>query len=337
MTDFQAGEALNDIGGVAFLLCAAALLVNGHAARGHGRSVECRRARVRWRCGRAGGRHEAVVPCASRGPDARGHRHRAARRANPLHGGFWPSDASRRRLLVPAKPRHHRKPDPLHRVGTARLAHAGARFELRPGFPLRTTGTTRASGGTGSSRSWPRNSDRCGRWSCLGSLAAEPRHLEGPRADPAGARRGCAPHGDRLRLHPAHGGRGGGQADRLRVEYPLPGAGRRDRPGAPASVADVPCDRAPVRSRSMGWVASRSSPRSRSSSGRTANTERGRSPPASWSSASSAQRPWPRRADMWDHEQLEAAPSPSALSWDWLWWVRASSSSATISSSATRT
>jgi len=39
MTDFQAGEALNDIGGVTFLLCAAALLVNGHAARGNGRSV----------------------------------------------------------------------------------------------------------------------------------------------------------------------------------------------------------------------------------------------------------------------------------------------------------
>ncbi len=39
MTNFQAGEALNDIGGVSLLLCAAALLVNGHAARGHGRSV----------------------------------------------------------------------------------------------------------------------------------------------------------------------------------------------------------------------------------------------------------------------------------------------------------
>ncbi len=36
MVDFQAGEALNDITGVAFLLCAAALLVNGHAARGEG-------------------------------------------------------------------------------------------------------------------------------------------------------------------------------------------------------------------------------------------------------------------------------------------------------------
>ncbi len=39
MTDFQAGEALNDVGGVALLLCAAALLVNGHAARADGRSV----------------------------------------------------------------------------------------------------------------------------------------------------------------------------------------------------------------------------------------------------------------------------------------------------------
>jgi hypothetical protein len=32
MIDFQAGEALNDIVGVSFLLCAAAILVNGHAA-----------------------------------------------------------------------------------------------------------------------------------------------------------------------------------------------------------------------------------------------------------------------------------------------------------------
>ncbi len=39
MTDFQAGEALNDIGGVTFLLCAAALLINGHAARANGRSI----------------------------------------------------------------------------------------------------------------------------------------------------------------------------------------------------------------------------------------------------------------------------------------------------------
>ena len=39
MTDFQAGEALNDISGVAFLLCAVAILVNGHAARPDGRSI----------------------------------------------------------------------------------------------------------------------------------------------------------------------------------------------------------------------------------------------------------------------------------------------------------
>ncbi len=39
MTDFQAGEALNDIGGVVLLLCAAALLVNGYAARENGRSI----------------------------------------------------------------------------------------------------------------------------------------------------------------------------------------------------------------------------------------------------------------------------------------------------------
>ena len=39
MTDFQAGEALNDVGGVALLLCAAAVLINGHAARAGGRSI----------------------------------------------------------------------------------------------------------------------------------------------------------------------------------------------------------------------------------------------------------------------------------------------------------
>lgn len=39
MTNFQAGEALNDIGGVAFLLGAVAVLVNGYAARGNGRHV----------------------------------------------------------------------------------------------------------------------------------------------------------------------------------------------------------------------------------------------------------------------------------------------------------
>ncbi len=39
MTDFQAGEALNDVGGVALLLCASAVLINGHAARTGGRSI----------------------------------------------------------------------------------------------------------------------------------------------------------------------------------------------------------------------------------------------------------------------------------------------------------
>jgi hypothetical protein len=39
MYDFQAGESLNDICGVAFLLAAVALLVNGHASRSDGRSV----------------------------------------------------------------------------------------------------------------------------------------------------------------------------------------------------------------------------------------------------------------------------------------------------------
>ena len=36
LVEFQAGEALNDITGVAFILAAAAILVNGYAARGRG-------------------------------------------------------------------------------------------------------------------------------------------------------------------------------------------------------------------------------------------------------------------------------------------------------------
>ena len=39
MTDFQAGEALNDVGGVVFLLAAVAILVNGYAAREDSRSI----------------------------------------------------------------------------------------------------------------------------------------------------------------------------------------------------------------------------------------------------------------------------------------------------------
>ena len=39
MTDFQAGESLNDVAGVAFLLCATAILVNGSAARPDGRMI----------------------------------------------------------------------------------------------------------------------------------------------------------------------------------------------------------------------------------------------------------------------------------------------------------
>ena len=41
LVEFQAGEALNDITGVAFVLAAAALLVNGYAARG-GEGAELR-------------------------------------------------------------------------------------------------------------------------------------------------------------------------------------------------------------------------------------------------------------------------------------------------------
>ena len=46
LVEFQAGEALNDITGVAFILAAVALLVNGYAA-GRPRARAARRHRAR--------------------------------------------------------------------------------------------------------------------------------------------------------------------------------------------------------------------------------------------------------------------------------------------------
>ncbi len=88
LVEFQAGEALNDITGVAFVLAAVALLVNGYAAvAGSGGSDRTRSpphgARDRPRGagrggdrGRAGGWDQALLPGAGRRADGRGDRHR---------------------------------------------------------------------------------------------------------------------------------------------------------------------------------------------------------------------------------------------------------------------
>ncbi len=84
MTDFQAGEALNDIAGVAFLLCARR--APGQRPRGaRGRAVGQRRgARLRRRRRRPCSRDQALVPGAGRASDAGrpGHRSSAGRDAS---------------------------------------------------------------------------------------------------------------------------------------------------------------------------------------------------------------------------------------------------------------
>ena len=95
LVEFQAGEALNDITGVAFILAAVAILVNGYAAQAGGGAAGAdryprlrdvagdRAARRRSRSGRsrarsrrrarrrAGGGDQALVPGARRGADGR--------------------------------------------------------------------------------------------------------------------------------------------------------------------------------------------------------------------------------------------------------------------------
>jgi hypothetical protein len=137
MTDFQAGEALNDIAGVTFLLCAAAVLVNGYAARGDGgRSIAWGALAVAGAAaGLAAGTKLsflapvalltiAVVVIAPRGERMRA----TAAWSLPmlLAGGYWYL-----RNLV-----HVGNPIPFTEWGPLGLPAPERAFELRPGFSV---------------------------------------------------------------------------------------------------------------------------------------------------------------------------------------------------------
>ena len=142
LVEFQAGEALNDITGVAFVLAAVALLVNGYAAtRAGDQAAPDARSPVTDRriapaalafAGLAAGFAAGVklsflapVAALTVGRD----RDRTAHDAAPRDARLRDPHARRRRLLVPAQPDRGRQPDPLHRLGRADLA-------ARPGAGL---------------------------------------------------------------------------------------------------------------------------------------------------------------------------------------------------------
>ena len=147
MVDFQAGEALNDIAGVAFLLCAAAILVNGYAAGGSrqattgrgggpGRSIELGAlAFAGTAAGLAAGTKlsflapvaamtVAVVVIARRGERGRA----TAAWSLPMlaAGGYWYA----RNLLAVGNP------IPFTTWGPLGLPSPERAFELRPGFSV---------------------------------------------------------------------------------------------------------------------------------------------------------------------------------------------------------
>ena len=200
LVEFQAGEALNDITGVAFILAAAAILVNGYAARRRGRGVsgsgrqtvpgmfDAKRLTFRVSPERT---PAPPSPACHRARGARRRRDRGRARGgvklsflapvaaltvgvmviasadHPPAGGARcrDPDARRRRLLVRPQPDRGRQPDPLRRLDRPDLP-AGSRPRLPAAARLRgrsTTGTTPTCGDTGSRRACTSRSGRSGR------------------------------------------------------------------------------------------------------------------------------------------------------------------------------
>ena len=146
--------------------------------------------------------------------------------------------AAHRRLLVRAQPDRDRQPDPVHVVRAARAADAGANARAAPrllGLSLRD----RLRRLVGLVLSRARRLVRLPMAARPGCVRRRRRLRAVARARPvaAGARGGRAVHRARVPVHPADRSRRGGEADRLRLERPLPGAGGRDRARDPALSA----------------------------------------------------------------------------------------------------
>ena len=136
MYDFQAGESLNDICGVAFLLACVALLVNGHAARADRRMIGVGAlALAGAAAGLAAGTKLsflapvafvtiAVILVAPRGARARA----GAAWSIPMlvSGGYWYA----RNLVAVGNP------IPFTSLGPLSLPHPERSLELRPGFSV---------------------------------------------------------------------------------------------------------------------------------------------------------------------------------------------------------
>ena len=327
LVEFQAGEALNDITGVALILAAVALLVNGYAA-GQERSVK---RRYRYQGGVRPGAQSLPGPWPLRGSRPGSRRERSSpswRRSPPSRSRSSPSppgrracaprplgdpDAGRGRLLVPAQPDRGRQPDPVRRLARPDLAAgpgsrlpASARFRRRPLLE-------RHRGVAGLVRARPRRLVR-------DPLAPDPGGggrgrrggaLAGARADPAGAGRLGGRDRDRLRVHAADRRGRGGAADLIRLERSLSGPRRGRRPGDPAVPAGAAGDAAPPGGRARG--ARRCCSRSRSprwcSGSRATPRARWRRPPW-WS-------PAPRCSGRCARAPCSAQPPPGASGRRW--------------------
>ena len=185
LVEFQAGEALNDIVGVALHPRRGRDPRQRRAARAASASAGRVALRTRWRLPALARRRAS--PRASR----RGRSSRSWPRSLPCSSGLVviagagraPAHRAlvrrprlpRRRLLVRAQPGRGRQPDPVHDAsGRSACRRPSAASSCGPGSRSSTTRPTPTSGRTGSSRASTTRSGSSGRWCSRPSSAAAP-------------------------------------------------------------------------------------------------------------------------------------------------------------------